>query len=309
EKAAAEARAKAERAAAERAAAEARAKAERAAAERAAAEARARTEREAAEARAKAEREAAAKAAAEKAAAVREVKIAAPPPAAGNAEMAEASKAIARGDVALGAKNFAGAEKHYREALQKHPTSVEANYKLGLVFGMTNRFESAVQQFEQVLRIDPHNAGARANLDRARKKAIELRAARPASNDLPPEIAAQQLYKDAVKLITQRQYREAIVKLDESLRLKHDFALAYVARGSSYVGIADYRRAIAEYQKALTFDASLAAPHYGLAEAYRGLGDTARAKEHYQKYMASSGRDKDPNLTKAAQAWIAKLGA
>ena len=77
---------------------------------------------------------------------------------------------------------------------------------------------------------------------------------------------------------------------------------------SAYVGIADYRRAIAEYQKALTFDSSLASPYYGLAEAHRGLGDNVQARTNYQKYVDSKGRDRDPNMAKAATAWIQKLG-
>jgi len=254
----------------------------------------------AAAAKAAAEQAAATKAAAEKAAAAAPAKVS-------KRDLTAARRALARGDAALRKKKVAKAQKEYGIAAKKNPQSVEANYKLGLSFAMANMFAEAAHQFQQVLRLDPNNAGAKANLARARKKAALDRAAKPKAPSLPPELAARQLYKDAVKLITKRKYRDAIIKLDEALRLKHDFALAYVARGSSFVGIADYRRAVAEYKKALTFDTTLSAPYYGLAESYRGLGDRKRALDNYKNYIASNGRDKDPNMRKAAETWVSKL--
>ena len=61
---------------------------------------------------------------------------------------------------------------HLEQAIQLDPGSFEALNNLGVAYAKAGRFEAAAHYFEQALALDPSHAGARANLDRARRMAV-----------------------------------------------------------------------------------------------------------------------------------------
>ena len=92
-------------------------------------------------------------------------------------------------------------------------------------------------------------------------------------------------------LISQRRYADSITALNAALQLQPSFAVAYVARGSAYVGLGRYQDAVQEYLKGLSLNSNQASPLFGLGEAYRGLGDRARAARYYQECAQSTAPD------------------
>ena len=79
--------------------------------------------------------------------------------------------------------------------------------------------------------------------------------------------------------------------LTRAIQLKPDFSVAYVARGSAYVGLGRYQDAVQEYLKGLNLNPNQAAPLFGLGEAYRGMNDRSRAARYYQECAQSTAPD------------------
>jgi tetratricopeptide (TPR) repeat protein len=121
----------------------------------------------------------------------------------------------------------------------------------------------------------------------------------PAEGPRKPQIdeaGARERYTAAVRMINERNYRDALVALDEALRRKPGYAIALVARGSARMGLLDYDAAAADYTAARDADPSLASPLFGLAEAYRAMGQAAKAAQFYREYAASPASDVQPAL-------------
>jgi len=99
------------------------------------------------------------------------------------AELALASKfrpddpaiAVARGNIQMAVGNTQKALVAYREALALQPDSRAARIQLGRAFEQLGDPARAEQEYARAVRNDPHDEGARANLERVRA----LRAAEP----------------------------------------------------------------------------------------------------------------------------------
>jgi len=228
-------------------------------------------------------------------------------------------------DGRMKAKDYSGAISAYQNALQIDPSASEAYYKLGYAHALGGHLDLAVQAWEQVLRLDPTNEGAKKNLEVAKKKlASQAPAASPppaAAAPSPPAYAAAAprapsraelrqsriAYEDGVKLIGQRSYEQAVAALKSSIEADPSLSVAHVALGSALVGLRRYEEAVAEYERALALNQQLASPLFGLGEANRALGQNRRAAVYYQRYADSNSRDADPRLQQEARAWAAKL--
>jgi len=217
--------------------------------------------------------------------------------------------AMTRGDAALAERRPADAARAYQEAVRGNPQSAVAHFKLGVAYAELNFFPQAIDEWQLVLKIDPQNQGARDNVQRAQSR---LAAAQPpptpprpatpapgptaASSAAAPDTGgsdrlARADYEQAVTLISQRRYAESIAALNAAVQLQPNFAVAYVARGSAYVGLGRYPDAVQEYLKGLSLNSNQASPLFGLGEAYRGLGDRARAARYYQECAQSTAPD------------------
>ena len=76
---------------------------------------------------------------------------------------------------------------------------------------------------------------------------------------------------------------KAIEYLNEAIRLKPDFAMAYVGRGLAYGKFGQYQRAIKDYDEAIRLNPDFAAAYSNRGDAYANLGQNQRAIEDYDK--------------------------
>jgi tetratricopeptide (TPR) repeat protein len=118
--------------------------------------------------------------------------------------------------------------------------------------------------------------------------------------------AARLEYEQAVKMISQRKYADAVVALSAAIQLEPDLAVAYVARGSAFVGLGRYQEAVQEYQRGLSLNSNQASPLFGLGEAYRGLGNRPQAAQYYQACANSPAPDA-PSLRDLARQRYGEL--
>jgi tetratricopeptide (TPR) repeat protein len=172
--------------------------------------------------------------------------------------------------------------------------------------------QQAIAEWQEVLRLDPANRGAQDNIDKAKARLgsaqAQAQAATPPAVEDPAvaQRSAKQSYDSAVQLISQRRYAEAVTALTTAIQLKPDFAVAYVARGSAYVGLGRFQDAVQEYLKGLNLNPNQAAPLFGLGEAYRGMNDRSRAARYYQECAQSTAPDA-ASLRDLAQRRYAEL--
>lgn len=230
---------------------------------------------------------------------------AAPTPAAAAAPIAApqatsdvTAASLAAGDQALEQHRVSDAIRAYQDAVVRAPRDGIARFKLGTAYAQANYFPQAIEQWQQVLQLDPNNQGARDNIQRAqaRLSTAQQAAAAPAPVSVPTDRAEAQRqsradYEQAVGLISQRRYQDAVTQLTAATVLDPSFSVAYVARGSAYVGLGRYQDAVQEYLKGLSLNGNQASPLFGLGEAYRGLGDRPRAAKYYQECADSQAPD------------------
>ena len=87
----------------------------------------------------------------------------------------------------------------------------------------------------------------------------------------PPETAAQSHYLRGVDLLRNRNPSQAIVELDQALKLDPKFAEAYDAKGLARLAEGNPEAALGELRKAVELKPSLAEAHLALGLA---LGQT-----------------------------------
>jgi tetratricopeptide (TPR) repeat protein len=86
-------------------------------------------------------------------------------------------------------------------------------------------------------------------------------------------------YKRGVDAIESQNYDLAIAELSEAIRLKADYADAYVVRGNAYDRKGDYDKAIADYSEAIHVD-----PNH--SRIYRNRGIAYGQKGNYDRAIA-----------------------
>jgi tetratricopeptide (TPR) repeat protein len=81
-------------------------------------------------------------------------------------------------------------------------------------------------------------------------------------------------------------YRQAVEKLNQALRLNPKFAQPYLELGLIAMAEGKAEQSVAALQKAVSLEPGLAAAHYRLGLAYKRMGDVARAQEETSRFRA-----------------------
>jgi|GEM_PF-2746413 len=74
------------------------------------------------------------------------------------------------GNEYLKAKDWQGAERMYRKALEINPNYADAHHSLGVVLATRGRVDEAIAHFQKALEINPDDVKIRRNLEVARSK-------------------------------------------------------------------------------------------------------------------------------------------
>jgi tetratricopeptide (TPR) repeat protein len=125
---------------------------------------------------------------------------------------------------------------------------------------------------------------------------------------VPGQQEASRHYRTAITMIGARDFKGAIIELDQALEINPQMGVAIAARASAFYGLARYQDAARDYERALLLVPQLATPLYGLAETYRHLNDP-RAGEYYARYARSEANDVRPELRETARKRAEQFGA
>jgi tetratricopeptide (TPR) repeat protein len=141
----------------------------------------------------------------------------------------------------------------YDEALRLNPHDLYAPANLANALMRVGRFEEAVGDFEQALRIDPNDAHAHYNL--------------------------------GVTLCKLGRPEQSIEHFEQALRIEPDFAEAHHILGSVLFDLGRVQEAVGHWEQAIKIKPTFAEAHYNLANAFLRQGRFKEAIGHYEQAL------------------------
>lgn len=93
----------------------------------------------------------------------------------------------------------------------------------------------------------------------------------------------EQWYDEGATLYNLMRYEEALITLDQAIRLDPNFALAYSGKGATLDGLKRYEEAIAAYDQAIRVDPNFALAYYNKGSALYQLGKRREAQQAYER--------------------------
>lgn len=198
--------------------------------------------------------------------------------------------------------DFADADKWLSLSLQWDPSDPQAWYLLGRAKYNENRFEEAIQSFQQCLRFEPRNAKAEDNLGlsyeglgkfaeaiAAYRRAIALESSGTTS------AASAGPYLDLGSLLLdQSRPQDAVQYLLRATEIAPGESRAHEKLGKAYELLNRLPEAQSELQKAVQLSPESARLHFMLGQVYRKQGLTQKAKDELDRSAALNGTHSVP---------------
>lgn len=196
-------------------------------------------------------------------------------------------------------KDYPDADKWLTHALRSVPEDTEGWYYLGRTKYNENRFEEAIQAFQQCLKRDPASVHAEYNLGlayqglgRTEDAAAAFRTAiawqeHKLNQDSEPFIDLGSL------LLDENQVQAALPYLLQSVAISPQKFRAHEQLGRAYEHLDQLEKAQTEFEKAVALTPKNARLHYVLGQIYRKEGLTEKAKLEFDR--SSSLRRDSPS--------------
>jgi tetratricopeptide (TPR) repeat protein len=179
---------------------------------------------------------------------------------------------------------------HYLEiALGMDPANVEARYHLGRVRYQQNRFDLAIEAFQEVLRRDPTNVKAQDNLglclDAENKTDAAIAAYRKAIEvDAAATVHSEQPYLNLGMLLARsNQLDQAIPLLVRASEFAPKSCKVHYELGKAYFSSNLLQEAQREAEHAVSLDAGDRPSHYLLGRIYQRMGKAELADQEFRK--------------------------
>jgi protein O-mannosyl-transferase len=148
---------------------------------------------------------------------------------------------------------YRDAETLWRTTIAKNPGCWMAYNNLGVVQFEKGNIDSAIEEYQQSLRLHPEYPEAHYNLGSA--------------------------------LLQKGDADKAIRECEEALKIQPDEPDAYVVLGNAFMAKQDVDRAIDYYGQALRLRPDDSNAHYNLGTALKQKGDVERAAQEYEKAL------------------------
>jgi tetratricopeptide (TPR) repeat protein len=208
--------------------------------------------------------------------------------------------------------------------VRAQPNQVIYRVRLGEAYGAAGKYDKAIEQFKQALKLDPKHVGAYLDLgmvamltdnpEQAEKyfqKVVEL--TEGAEYSRVDDRRENAIYNLGLLKLEQHEYEEAAGYFKEALRIRKDASDSYVNLARALKGMGDNGGAIENLEIALAFDPNFPQAHYMLGEIYRSQKDDVNASYHFYKAAAAAPGEELPAEALAAYGtaaeWMAKATA
>ena len=193
-------------------------------------------------------------------------------------------------------KRYEEAVMQYRQAIKINPFYSKAHNNLGHALSELKRYDEAIERYRQAISIEANYAEAYNNLANALGKEGKLKESIAYYNEA---IRFKSDYAEAhfnlgVALGRQSWSKEAIVQYRQALQIKPDFAWAHNNLAILLGQRGDFVGAISHYQQAITFDSGFAKAHNNLGSTLAQQGKFKEATAHFEKAI-----NIDPNYVDA----------
>jgi tetratricopeptide (TPR) repeat protein len=146
---------------------------------------------------------------------------------------------------------FYKTEYHLKEAIRLKPDYSDAYNYLGFVYFRDDKVDEAIKYYHKALENELY---------------------------LNPQDAHLNL---GVAYLSRKEYRKAMLHLEEAIRLVPDFTAAYNNLGKAYEGLGQYDRARLMYERAVEFNPRYADAYLNLGKLLYRSGDRKKAKSNF----------------------------
>lgn len=204
--------------------------------------------------------------------------------------------------------NYTEAVRLLDSVLGEKRENGEAIFRLGNTYAMMGNSAKALGHWQEVVVRFPNAAfvnHAKENIAKTEGQATPFQGSIPSTG--PSFSEARGNYEAGVRQIYAREFVSAAESLSKAVELEPELAVAWVARGTAFLGLGKYEEAVSNYQRALKVDPSLSSPLYGLAETFMKLGRLVDARKLYDQYAASNASDVRSELKAEARAKAERL--
>jgi type IV pilus assembly protein PilF len=142
-------------------------------------------------------------------------------------------------------------EYHLREAIKLQPDYSNAYNYLGFVYFRDGKVDEAIKNYHKALENELY---------------------------LNPQDAHLNL---GVAYLSRKEYRQAMLHLQEAIRLVPDFTAAYNSLGQAYEGLGQYDKARFNYEKAVEFNPQYVDAYLNLGKLFYRSGERQKAKSNF----------------------------
>jgi tetratricopeptide (TPR) repeat protein len=214
-----------------------------------------------------------------------------------------------RGEMYLAANQTSKALEQFLKALEIYPDDPNLHYDLALTYDMKGALDKTEYHLKEAIKLKPDYSDAynylgfvyfgQGKVDEAIKyyhKALD--------NELylSPQDAHMNL---GIAYLSLKEYRKAILHLEEAIRLVPDFSAAYNNLGKAYEGLGQYDKARFNYEKAVEFNPQYADAYLNLGKLLYRSAERKKAIESFDKViMLEPGSDR----AKEALRYLRALG-
>jgi tetratricopeptide (TPR) repeat protein len=194
---------------------------------------------------------------------------------------------LIRGKTYLDNGDFNSAIQDYNKALEINPNYAEAHHGLGRAYEEKREFDSAIAEYNKVLEINPNSADIYLNRGNVYEKKGDFDAAIAEYNKVleinPNHTNAYYGLGDVYE--KKGDFDRAIQDFSKALEIDPNYTEAYYGRGRAYEEKREFDSAIVEYNKVLEINPNYANAYLARGNVYHDKGEFDSAITDYNKFL------------------------
>jgi tetratricopeptide (TPR) repeat protein len=197
-----------------------------------------------------------------------------------------------RGEVYLAANQTSQALEWFLKALEIYPDDPYLHYDMALAYDMKGDLDKTKYHLKKAIKLKPDYSDAYNYLgfvyfgEGKVEEAIKFYH-KALDNEL--YMSAQDAHMNlGLAYLSRKDYRKAMLHLEEAIRLVPDFVAAYNNLGKAYEGLGKYDKARRNYEKAVEFNPQYADAYMNLGKLLYRSGERKRARWSFSQVIKSA---------------------